>query len=103
MRRTLAAFLLMTLPAAAQDSATPQLSEEQKDMMQEVTDTPPVVQACDEELWTELLGRPMVEAVAIPEPKRIIPPGTAVTRDYILERTNVDLNEDDEIVRIWCG
>lgn len=34
---------------------------------------------------------------------RIIRSGDAVTMDYIQERLNISLNDDDEIVEVTCG
>lgn len=61
--------------------------------------------ACNAEAHADLVGRDKsaIASAGIPEPLRIIPPGTLVTRDYRLERTNVDLNDHGTIVRIWCG
>ena len=34
---------------------------------------------------------------------RIIPPGTAVTKDYWPDRVNVDLDGSGVVTRVWCG
>ena len=34
---------------------------------------------------------------------RIIRPGDMVTEDYLENRLNVDLDENEVITRIWCG
>lgn len=51
-----------------------------------------------------LVGRPVAEVRGeLPDEARIIPPGSAVTQDHRPERLNVDLDEGDVIVRLWCG
>jgi len=60
-------------------------------------------QVCDPSNWAELIGQPVDEADAVPDPKRIVPPNTAVTQDYRPERTNVDVSDDGIIIRVWCG
>lgn len=58
---------------------------------------------CDVSLWDDLIGQPVSAADVVPDPKRILPPNSIVTKDYRLNRTNVDLDADGVIVRIWCG
>ena len=58
---------------------------------------------CDADLWSDLIGQAADAADVVPDPKRVIPPNTAVTRDYRFDRTNIDLDEGGIISRIWCG
>ncbi len=58
---------------------------------------------CDDTRWRTLIGADVAAASVIPDPKRIIPPLTAVTRDYRMNRTNVDIDDNGIITRIWCG
>ena len=58
---------------------------------------------CSSVVYGYLKGQPATAAENVPHPKRIIPPGTAVTQDYIASRTNVDLDESGVITRVWCG
>lgn len=34
---------------------------------------------------------------------RILPPGSVMTMDHRPDRLNVDLDETDQITRLWCG
>lgn len=58
---------------------------------------------CVAGLHSELVGQPVAAAAVVPDPKRIIRPGQRVTRDYIPARTNVVLDRNDVITRIYCG
>lgn len=58
---------------------------------------------CVAGIHSDLVGQPVAAAAAVPEPKRIIRPGQRVTRDYIPARTNVVLDKNDVITRIYCG
>lgn len=64
-------------------------------------DTDPV--ACDPILWIDLVGQPVEMATEVPDPKRVIPPNTAITRDYRFNRTNLDVDDAGIITKIWCG
>lgn len=39
----------------------------------------------------------------LPEPRRIIFPGQAVTMDLVAERLNVEIGADDQVSRVYCG
>ena len=91
MRRTATGALLIGL-MACNVTASASGSGESKDLV-----------ACDADRWSDLIGQAAEAADIVPEPKRIIPPMSAVTRDYRIDRTNVDLDSNDIIVRIWCG
>lgn len=58
---------------------------------------------CVEGMFADLVGQPAAAAAVVPEPKRIIRPGQPVTRDYIPSRTNVMLDENGVITRVYCG
>lgn len=44
-----------------------------------------------------------IDLETMPERYRIIRPGMAVTMDYIETRANLVLDEDDNVVRGYCG
>jgi hypothetical protein len=44
-----------------------------------------------------------LDAATLPENRRVIFPGMAVTQDYRPERLNVEIGPDDRITRIYCG
>jgi hypothetical protein len=44
-----------------------------------------------------------LEAEALPEPRRVIFPGMAVTQDFVPERLNVEIGPDDRVARVYCG
>ena len=60
---------------------------------------------CDADMLGYLVGQDIneIDVDTLPQPRRIIPPGTAVTMDYRAERTNIELDEDDRVVRVYCG
>ncbi|MBY4894130.1 hypothetical protein KUL25_15340 [Rhodobacteraceae bacterium N5(2021)] len=45
----------------------------------------------------------IAEMLELDHPKRVIRPGTIVTRDYRVERINFDVNDTDRITRVYCG
>ncbi len=45
----------------------------------------------------------VLDPSALPEPRRIIFPGQAVTMDLRAERLNVEIGTDDEVARVFCG
>lgn len=44
-----------------------------------------------------------LQAASLPENRRIIFPGMAVTMDFQPERLNVEIGSDDRIARVFCG
>jgi hypothetical protein len=44
-----------------------------------------------------------LQAASLPENRRIIFPGMAVTMDFQAERVNVEIGTDDRIARVFCG
>jgi hypothetical protein len=44
-----------------------------------------------------------LQAASLPENRRIIFPGMAVTMDFQPERVNVEIGSDDRIARVFCG
>ncbi len=82
--------ILMTLPV---------ITMAQTDDNGAVTDT------CGAAGFAGLVGQigEIAEMLVLEAPKRVIPPGSAITQDYRLERINFDLDEDNRITRIWCG
>lgn len=39
----------------------------------------------------------------LPENRRVVRPGMAITMDYQPDRLNIGIDEDEVIDRIWCG
>ena len=66
---------------------------------------PPMSNACGAASFQPLIGQPfgVLAATTFIGPMRIIRPDTAVTMDYIAERLNVYLNDDDIITGFTCG
>lgn len=60
---------------------------------------------CDAEMLGYLVGQDIneIDVATLPQPRRIIRPGQAVTMDYREDRTNIELDEDDRVVRVFCG
>lgn len=61
--------------------------------------------ACGAAEMEHLIGIPRtsLENIAFSQPHRILPEGSAMTMDFIEQRVNFSLDENDEVVRIWCG
>lgn len=55
--------------------------------------------------FQSLLGTSVgdLDANALPEPRRVIFPGQAVTMDYRQDRLNVEIGPGDKVVRVFCG
>lgn len=55
------------------------------------------------------VGKPYADAASVLQPAgpvtaiRVIRPGTMVTRDYRIDRLNVDLDDKDVVTKIYCG
>jgi hypothetical protein len=66
---------------------------------------PEITGTCGAESLQHLVGqsRDAFDAEAIDGPVRVLPPGAMMTMDYRRDRLNVELSEDDQITRIWCG
>jgi len=64
----------------------------------------PALQPCGADALQAAVGEP-VGAVSLPAgvKVRIIRPGDAVTMDYSPDRLNIELDEDDRVVRVRCG
>jgi len=62
-------------------------------------------QECDPTGFEHLVGQSSetLDLAALPENTRVIFPDTMVTRDYRVERMNIDVDEAGIIQRIWCG
>lgn len=60
---------------------------------------------CDAEALGYLVGQDFAEVdhETLPRPYRAIRPGMAVTMDYREDRTNFDLDENDRVLRVYCG
>ena len=61
--------------------------------------------ACDAGMLGYLVGQSIseIDVATLPQPRRIIRPGEAVTMDYREDRTNIELDDDDRVVRVYCG
>ncbi|WP_417250425.1 I78 family peptidase inhibitor [Celeribacter sp.] len=64
-----------------------------------------MTEGCAKSVVTPLIGEPRsaLSRVPLPDPVRVIPVGGMVTHDFRPDRTNIDLDEDERIVRVWCG
>ena len=60
---------------------------------------------CGADRFQDLVGQSyaLSNMTQLPGLVRIIPWGSAVTMDYIPTRTNVELDRNDVITRIFCG
>jgi len=63
----------------------------------------PIDPVCNADAFKDLIGQDSQAANAIPDPKRVLPPNSAITKDYRPNRTNIDLDATGTITRIWCG
>lgn len=65
----------------------------------------PGADGCDATSMSYLVGQRITEVnvETLPQPNRIIPHGNFVTMDYRAERMNFELDENDRIIRIYCG
>jgi hypothetical protein len=61
--------------------------------------------ACGAAARQNLVGTSVgaLDAGALPEDRRVIFPGMAVTQDFRPERLNVEVGANDEIARVYCG
>ena len=44
-----------------------------------------------------------LDPATLPEPRRVIFFGQAVTMDFRAERLNVEIGKDDKVARVFCG
>ncbi|MEC7760407.1 MAG: I78 family peptidase inhibitor [Pseudomonadota bacterium] len=58
---------------------------------------------CPAPAFQDFVGQPYANTLFEWPDLRIIRPGDRVTRDYLQNRLNVDLDENEVITRIWCG
>ncbi len=65
---------------------------------------PEMTSTCGAKSLQHLVGQPRsaFDAEAVGGPVRILPPGAMMTMDYRLDRLNVALSENGQIVRVWC-
>ncbi|WP_417242331.1 I78 family peptidase inhibitor [Celeribacter sp.] len=65
----------------------------------------PAADSCAKDRVTPFIGedRSVIATLDLPDPVRVIAPGAMITKDYRLNRTNIDLDADGHIVRAWCG
>ena len=61
--------------------------------------------SCTEMLTLDLEGDDVetIDESVMPERTRFIPPGTAVTMDYIPDRLNLEVDSYGFITRVYCG
>lgn len=64
-------------------------------------DAEPVQNLVDQRLTTELAEKARVKSGA--EYLRVTHPNQAVTMDYNPQRLNIDIDDDDSIIRVSCG
>lgn len=92
-------YLVLVPFIALAACATPQPADPQ-------IDTPVLGEGgCDAGMLGYLVGQSIgeIDVETLPQPRRIIRPGMAVTMDYRAERTNIELNDEDRVVRVYCG
>lgn len=67
------------------------------------TDTAP--DTCGAEAASSFVGAPLPDGAFDDRsaPVRVLPPGSAVTMDYLEERLNVDLDAEGRVLRAYCG
>lgn len=68
--------------------------------------SPPGVQACAAEQWSEaIVGRSIdeVDTDALPSPFRIYRAGDPVTADFRPDRLNVVIDADSRVLTVRCG
>ena len=60
---------------------------------------------CDANALKYLEGQRIgeIDTATLPQPLRVIPHGTAVTMEYRAGRYNLELDDEDRVVRIFCG
>lgn len=60
---------------------------------------------CGADALQDLVGSSVgtLDPASLPEPRRIIFPGQAVTMDFLAERLNVEIGTDDRVARVFCG
>lgn len=65
----------------------------------------PVENACGAAELQGLVQQPasVLETMRFRGPLRIIRPGMAVTMDFSPERLNIEVSDEDRIVRVYCG
>lgn len=88
--RSFASLGLITLLAACQ---------------QEMPQSPESRGTCIAPDLQHLIDKPVevLDAIALPEPTRIIAPMTAVTMDYREDRLNIEYDDNRRITRVYCG
>ncbi|MCA0872629.1 hypothetical protein LCL97_17480 [Seohaeicola saemankumensis] len=59
---------------------------------------------CGAQALEPFVGQPLQAASGVvPDDARILPPNSVMTQDHRPERVNVDLDDKDVILRVWCG
>ena len=68
-------------------------------------DLPPPETTCGADKLQHLIGLPYEprDFEAEGRPLRILPPGSMMTMDHRPNRLNVELDQNSDITRIWCG
>lgn len=109
---------LLTLAACDQNSQQQTAGDEGAEIVAELPEDNPAdaagdaargCQAAADALGGVWIGRPFAEAesgIMAGEGVatiRVIRPGTAVTKDFRIDRLNVDVDESGKITRIYCG
>lgn len=66
---------------------------------------PPVlpVTECGAETLSDMIGKPLLALDPVPENARVIRPFEMITQDFRPERLNIELDENDVILRVRCG
>lgn len=60
---------------------------------------------CGATALQSLVGQPksQLETMRFSQTVRIIGPGQPITRDYRIDRLNIEYDEKEMISRLWCG
>ncbi len=90
-------FALISLPLLALAAC----QTTQRDSDQARADGP----TCIADQLQDHVGQPIsaLDHNSLPQPMRVIGPGTAVTMDYRIERLNIEHDQSEIIQRIYCG
>lgn len=100
LRAPLSAIALSTILVACTTTAAPPMSDPQ----------PPALAGCNPEPARVLTGQPATPAnverarqLAGARVARVLKPGQMVTMEYMEGRLNIDVDDDNMIIRLRCG
>lgn len=66
---------------------------------------PPIAGACGADGLQGLVGQPaqVLDTMRFSQALRILRPGMAMTMDYSAERLNIEVDGNEQIIRVSCG